>query len=178
MSAAVQQGVAARQQRLRRDMGGEGAPAAAAAAADASGAGLGGQGLSGGSELGVGEAGAAVGGVVGREPHLPPYLLPQAPGNVAAAAAAGGRHAPLVQQSSVAVVQQQLPAAVGGASPPLLLPHQQQQHEVLGPEGLSRAVAAREAPEYLVAWELEVWKKAEEAKWRAELKVRPLPYMP
>lgn len=77
------------------------------------------------------------------DPLLPPYLRPLSP---------RGAHAPS---------EQPMPA---GAAPALGAGEK---------AGMAGDAAGRDAPEYLVAWELEVWKKAEEAKWRAELKVRP-----
>ena len=39
----------------------------------------------------------------------------------------------------------------------------------LGVGGLHGSVGRGHGPEYNTAWELEMWKKAEEAAWRAEL---------
>jgi len=100
-------------------------------------------------------------------PQLPPYLQPPPnPQAIAVIPAAAPQPAAPPPSAHAAAMQ---PAVA--AARPAKLSAAAVNDDGDDSEG-ERIAAAREAPEYLVAWELEVWKKAEEAKWRAELKVR------
>ncbi|KAG2432446.1 hypothetical protein HXX76_008792 [Chlamydomonas incerta] len=102
----------------------------------------------------AGAGGAADGGLQVREMHPAPTSATAA-ADAADAAAAG------------------LPAVHAVAPPPaLLLPPPPALAPGGGPARLPPGMGMQGSPEFEAAWELEVWKRGEEARWRSELRER------